>query len=48
MTESARLELFQMINESYTDAYKEKNRKDEQLEVSVEWKEAKRLKNFNL
>ena len=37
MAESTRLKLFQKLIEAYTDAYKEKNGKHVQLEVSVEW-----------
>ena len=39
MAESTRLKL------SYTEAHKEKNGKDVQLEVSAEWNEMKKLKD---
>ena len=48
VAESTRLKLFQKLVETYTDAYKEKNGKDLQLEVSVEWKEIKKMKDFDL
>ena len=43
--ESTRLKLFQKLNKVYTEAQKEKNGKDAQLEVSAEWKKMKKLKD---
>ena len=48
MAVSRRLKLFQKLIEAYTDAYKEKNGRDVQLEVSVEWKEMKKMKDLDL
>ena len=48
MAESARLKAFQKLIKAYTVAYKEKNGKDVQLEVSAEWKKMKKLKDSDL
>ena len=45
IAESTRLKLFQKLNKVYTEAQKEKNGKDAQLEVSAEWKKMKKLKD---
>ena len=42
------LKLFHKLIEAYTDVYKEKYRKDVQLETSVEWKEMKNMKDLVL
>ena len=46
MAESTRFELFQKSD--YTEAHKEKNGKDVQLELSREWQEMKKLKDSDL
>lgn len=42
------LKLFHKLIEAYTDVYKEKYRKDVQLETSVEWKKMKNMKDLVL
>ena len=46
--ESTRLKLFQKLIETYTEAHKDKNGNDLQLEVSTDWKEVKKLKDSDL
>ena len=48
MAKITRLKLFQKPIKAYTDAYKEKSRKDEQFKVSAEQKEMKKLKDSDL
>ena len=48
ITKSVRLKLFQKLIEAYTDACKEKNGKDVRLELYVEWKEIKKMKDLDL
>ena len=43
-----KIKLFQKLIETYTEAHKDKNGNDLQLEVSTDWKEVKKLKDSDL